>query len=50
MEIYGATSIDLVPMVLLLGSANIGVHKLNKAETYLSQANYLVSMVRTVDC
>jgi len=43
-QVHGATSIDLVPMILLLGSANIGINKLNKAETYLSQANYLVSM------
>jgi len=49
-QVHGATSIDLVPMILLLGSANIGINKLNKAETYLSQANYLVSMVSRRGC
>lgn len=41
LQIHGRTSTALVPAYLCLGEACIGLRKLDKAEEYLSQANWI---------
>ena len=41
-EVYGPASSDIVPLILMLAAKNVEVGKLNKAETCLTQASYIV--------
>ncbi|KAM9176148.1 zinc finger MYND domain-containing protein 12, partial [Mergus octosetaceus] len=47
-EVYGSSSVQLVPAYLLLAEACIGVGHHLQASTYLSQAQWIV--LRTPDC
>lgn len=41
-EVYGLSSIELVPSYLILGEASIGLSRLSQAEEYLAQAQWTV--------
>ncbi|XP_025081021.1 zinc finger MYND domain-containing protein 12-like [Pomacea canaliculata] len=41
-EVYGLTSIELVPSYLILGESCIGLGKLSQADEYLAQANWTI--------
>ncbi|KAF1416938.1 Zinc finger MYND domain-containing protein 12, partial [Spheniscus humboldti] len=47
-DVYGSTSVRLVPAYLLLAEASTGVGRLPEASKYLSQAQWIV--LRTPDC
>ncbi|NXC45394.1 ZMY12 protein, partial [Penelope pileata] len=47
-EVYGSSSVQVVPAYLLLAEACIGVGNLQQASNYLSQAQWLV--LNTPDC
>ncbi|XP_053308296.1 zinc finger MYND domain-containing protein 12 [Spea bombifrons] len=47
-DVYGLTSLELVPVYLVLAEANIGLGQLTLAEEYLSQAYWTV--LKTSDC
>ncbi|KFP10651.1 Zinc finger MYND domain-containing protein 12, partial [Egretta garzetta] len=47
-EVYGSSSVQLVPAYLLLAEASTGAGRLPEASKYLSQAQWIV--LRTPDC
>lgn len=47
-QVYGLSSIELVPSYLILGEASIGLGKLSQANEYLSQAQWTV--LKTPEC
>ncbi|XP_072281963.1 zinc finger MYND domain-containing protein 12 [Pyxicephalus adspersus] len=47
-DVYGLTSVELVPIYLILAEANIGLGNLTQAEEYLSHAYWTV--LKTADC
>ncbi|XP_031560432.1 zinc finger MYND domain-containing protein 12-like isoform X2 [Actinia tenebrosa] len=47
-DIYGLSSIELVPSYLILGEASIGLGKLSQAEEYLAQAEW--TALKTPGC
>ncbi|KAM4703166.1 zinc finger MYND domain-containing protein 12 [Rhinophrynus dorsalis] len=47
-DVYGLTSVELVPAYLILAEANIGLGQLALAEEYLSQAYWTV--LKTTNC
>ena len=47
-NVYGLSSIELVPSYLILGEACIGLGRLSQAEDYLSQAQWTV--LKTPEC
>ncbi|CAB4031740.1 zinc finger MYND domain-containing 12-like [Paramuricea clavata] len=47
-QVYGLSSIELVPSYLILGEASIGLNKLSQANEYLSQAQWTV--LKTPEC
>ncbi|CAI9533093.1 unnamed protein product [Staurois parvus] len=47
-DVYGLTSVELVPVYLILAEANIGLGNLTQAEEYLSHAYWTV--LKTTDC
>ncbi|KAK2172784.1 hypothetical protein NP493_927g00058 [Ridgeia piscesae] len=47
-DVYGLSSIELVPSYLILGEASIGLGHLSHAEEYLSQAQWTV--LKTPEC
>ncbi|XP_068096647.1 zinc finger MYND domain-containing protein 12 [Hyperolius riggenbachi] len=47
-DVYGLTSVELVPVYLILAEANIGLGNLTQAEEYLSHAYWTV--LKTLDC
>ncbi|XP_021273460.1 zinc finger MYND domain-containing protein 12 [Numida meleagris] len=47
-EVYGSSSVQLVPAYLLLAEACLGTGNLQQASNYLSQAQWIV--LRTPDC
>ncbi|KAM8927154.1 zinc finger MYND domain-containing protein 12 [Pelodytes ibericus] len=47
-DVYGLTSVELVPVYLILAEANIGLGQLTLAEEYLSQAYWTV--LKSPDC
>lgn len=47
-EVYGLSSIELVPSYLILGEASIGLGRLSQAEEYLAQAQWTV--LKTPEC
>uniref|UniRef100_A0A8C2T3H9 Zinc finger MYND-type containing 12 n=1 Tax=Coturnix japonica TaxID=93934 RepID=A0A8C2T3H9_COTJA len=47
-QVYGSSSVQLVPAYLLLAEACIGAGNLQQASNYLSQAQWIV--LRTPDC
>ena len=47
-EVFGITSIELVPSYLSLGKACIGLGRLSQAEEYLSQAQWTI--LKTPEC
>lgn len=47
-DVYGLTSVELVPIYLILAEANIGLGHLTQAEEYLCHAYWTV--LKTTDC
>ncbi|XP_075045992.1 zinc finger MYND domain-containing protein 12 [Mixophyes fleayi] len=47
-DVYGLTSVELVPVYLILAEANIGLGNLAQAEEYLSHASWTV--LKTAEC
>ncbi|MEE6483466.1 hypothetical protein FKM82_013561 [Ascaphus truei] len=47
-DVFGLTSVELVPVYLILAEANIGLGQLAQAEHYLSEAYWTV--LKTSDC
>lgn len=47
-EVYGVSTIELVPSYLILGEASVGLGKLTQAEEYLAKADWTV--LKTPDC
>ncbi|XP_019628137.1 PREDICTED: zinc finger MYND domain-containing protein 12-like [Branchiostoma belcheri] len=47
-DVYGLSSIELVPSYLILGEASIGLGRLQQAEEYLAQAEWTV--LKTPEC
>jgi len=47
-DVYGVSTIELVPSYLILGEASVGLGKLSEAEEYLAKADWTV--LKTPDC